>query len=260
METTTQETLVGGAAQSDRATEGIRTAHTERSPEEVEATHERNAFLRAVDAVLTDIRQRSYEGKITTSSRWKKRSFAPEGTDAKAFEEQVLLYIQQRDHAEPTEVRGKLVAPKPLDVQLEGQEVDPDEPLPEPEVCDIALIMGKKAIYLYSAALMSHSFAHALFLAAEDDEVATFVDVVRTESRLYPRPVAQDSFMNPPYLWSRARTKKVFEKVTADDAFKDIHVTHTSAGEAYYYSDWYLSDAQGKALAQWYGVEKGLNP
>ena len=237
METTTQETLVGGAAQSDRATEGIRTAHTERAPEEVEATHERNAFLRAVDAVLTDIRQRSYEGKITTSSRWKKRSFAPEGTDAKAFEEQVLLYIQQRDHAEP-----------------------PDEPLPEPEVCDIALIMGKKAIYLYSAALMSHSFANALFLAAEDDEVATFVDVVRTESRLYPRPVAQDSFMNPPYLWSRARTKKVFEKVVADDAFKDIHVTHTSAGEAYYYSDWYLSEAQGKALAQWYGVEKGLNP
>ena len=43
-------------------------------------------------------------------------------------------------------------------------------------------------------------------------------------------------------------------------AFKDIHVTHTSAGEAYYYSDWYLSEAQGKALAQWYGVEKGLNP
>ena len=27
-----------------------------------------------------------------------------------------------------------------------------------------------------------------------------------------------------------------------------------------YYSDWYLSEAQGKALAQWYGVEKGLNP
>ncbi|OUP10459.1 hypothetical protein [Collinsella sp. An2] len=233
---------------------------SEPTPEELEQIHRHNALVRALDAAYTDIRQRSYEGKLTTSSRWKKRSFAPEGMDAKAFEEQALLYIQEHDHAEATEVRGKLSAPKPLDVQLEGREVNPDEPLPEPDVCDLALIMGKKAIYLYSAALMSHSFAHALYLTAEDDEVATFVDVVRTESRVYPRPVAQDSFMNPPYLWSPARTKQVYEKVAANEAFKDIHVTHTSKGEAYYYSDWYLSDAQGKALAQWYGVEKGMNP
>ena len=219
----------------------------EHTAEELESIHTRNAFVRALDALLTDIRQRSYEGKITTTARWKKHSFQPEGMEAAAFVEEVLLYIQTHDHAEAQEVRGTLMAPKPFDVQLEGKNVSNDDPLPEPDVSDIALLMGKKAI-------------HALFLTSENDDVATFVDVVRTESRVYPRPVAEDSFMNPPYLWSRAKTRKVYEKARALDAFKDIHVTRTSLGEPYYYSDLYLSDAQGAALAQWYGVEKGLNP
>lgn len=251
-------TMVEPAGAPDGAAD--ETVEATLTPEELEAIHERNAFIRAMDALLTDVRQRSYEGKLTTTARWKKRSFAPEGMDGAAFVEQALLYIQERDHAEAKEVRGRLVAPKPLDVQLEGQELSADEPLPELDVSDIALIMGKKAIYVYSAALLSHSFAHALFLTAENDDVATFVDVVRTESRVYPRPVAEDSFMNPPYLWPKVKTRGVFEKVSAGEAFKDIHVTHTTKGEAYYYSDLYLSAAQAQALAQWYGVEQGLNP
>lgn len=234
--------------------------HPELTPEELEAIHTHNAFIRALDEVLTDIRQRSYEGKLTTSSRWKKRSFAPEGTDAKVFEEQALTYIEEHDHAEAKEVRGKLAAPKPLSVELEGQEISDDEMLPELDVTDIALIFGKKAIYLYSAALMSHSFAHALFLTAEDDDVATFVDVVRNESRVYPRPVSIECFMNPPHLWSHAKTEQVYEKAIANEGFDDIRVTKTTMGELFYYSNRYLSDAQGKALAQWYGVDKGLNP
>ena len=233
---------------------------TEPTPEELDAVHTHNAFIRALDDALCDVRQRSYEGKLTTSSRWKKRSLAPEGMDARAFEEQALTYIEEHDHAEAKEVRTKLTAPKPLSVQLEGSDISPDDPLPDVDVSDIALIFGKKGIYLYSAALMSHSFAHALFLTAEDNDVATFVDVVRTESRVYPRPVAADSFMNPPYLWSRSKTRQVFDQVVAAGTFGDIHVTTTSEGEPYYYSDWYLSDAQGKALAEWYGVEKNLNP
>ena len=49
---------------------------TEPTAEELERIHTRNAFVRALDALLTDIRQRSYEGKITTTARWKK-AFVP---------------------------------------------------------------------------------------------------------------------------------------------------------------------------------------
>lgn len=227
---------------------------------ELERIRHLNLFTRAMDEALTDVRQRSYEGKLTKSSRWRKLAIAPEGMDDRAFEEQVLTYIETHEHAEDAPAMGKLVAPKPLAVQLEGADISPDEPLPDLDVTDIALIFGKKGIYLYSKALMSHSFAHALYQTAENSAVATFVDVVRSESRSYPRPVAIGSFANPPYLWGKSKTLEVFEQVRQSGSFDDIHMVRTSANEPYFYSTLYLSDAQGKALAEWYGVEKGLNP
>lgn len=219
-----------------------------------------NAFIRAADAALTDVRQRSYEGKLTTTTRWKKRAFAPEGMDAKAFTEQLMTYIQDRDHAEAKPVMGRVAAPKPLEVELEGVELADTDKLPDLDVSDIAFMFGKKGIYLYSVALLSHSFARALYLTAEDNDMATFVDVVRTESSTYPRPVGIDAFMNPPYLWPRSKTLRVFDEVVATGSFNDIKQTATSFGTPYFYSDMYLSEAQAASLAQWYGVERGMNP
>lgn len=219
-----------------------------------------NAFICAADAALTDVRQRSYEGKLTTTTRWKKRAFAPEGMDAKAFTEQLMTYIQDRDHAEAKPVMGRVAAPKPLEVELGGVELADTDKLPDLDVSDIAFMFGKKGIYLYSVALLSHSFARALYLTAEDNDMATFVDVVRTESSTYPRPVGIDAFMNPPYLWPRSKTLRVFDEVVATGSFNDIKQTATSFGTPYFYSDMYLSEAQAGSLAQWYGVERGMNP
>lgn len=230
------------------------------TPEELAEVHAHNAWVRALDAALTDIRQRSYEGKLTTMARWRKRSVAPEGMSAQEFEQKFAAYLDEHEHAEAKPVMGRLAAPKPLAVELEGREVPEDEPLTEPSVVDIALMQGKKATYLYSAALLSHSFAMALYHTAEDNDVATFVDVVRTESSTYPRPVGIDSFMNPPYLWAPARTREVYQKTIATSSFKDIHETQASNGRTYYYSDMYLSEAQARSLAEWYGVEQQRNP
>lgn len=230
------------------------------SDDELAAIREHNDFIRAADAALTDVRQRSYEGKITTSSRWAKRSFAPEGMDSSKFEERLLLYIEEHDHAEAKPVMGRIDAPAPLGSQPDDAGSSEEERLPDLDVSDIAMMPGKRGIYLYSVALLSHSFARALFLTAENDDVATFVDVVRTESSVYPRPVAIDCFMNPPYLWSIAKTRQVFEKTKKAGSFKDIDETSTSTGVTYYYSDLYLSAAQARSLAEWYGVEQRRNP
>lgn len=252
--------LAGPASLDNEAVAAVPGCAPEVTPEELERIHAQNAFVRAMDEALTDVRQRSYEGKLTKSSRWRKLALAPAGMDGRAFEEQVLTYIETHEHAEDTPAMGKLVAPKPLAVQLEGADVSPDEPLPELDVTDLVLIFGKKGIYLYSKALMSHSFAHALYQTAENSAVATFVDVVRSESKNYPRPVSIGSFMNAPYLWAKSKTLEVFEQVQQSGSFDDIHMVRTSMNEPYFYSTLYLSDAQGKALAEWYGVEKGMNP
>lgn len=232
----------------------------QKTDQELAQIHQRNALIRAWDKALTDMRQRSYEGKLTTPARWKRLAIAPQDMDQRDFETGLMDYISSHDHADDSPAIGQMEAPKPLDVILEGQEVDEDEPLPNPDVSDVVLLYGKKAVYLYSKPLLSSSFAHALFVTTENDDLSTFIDVVRTESRVYPRPVSILDFMNPPYLWPIEKTRELFESIGDEAAFADIHTCKTSLDETFFYSTRFLNDAQGKALAEFYGVEKGRNP
>lgn len=230
------------------------------SDEEVARIHARNDWLIAADQALSDLRRRSRDGKLTTSERWIKRAIAPAGTDARAFAEELLAFIEERPHAEDAPAMGKQDLPLGYDDRPELDELGLEDPLPEPEVTDIVILYGKSGIYLYSKPLMSHSFAHALFNTAEGDDLATFADVVRTESRVYPRPVAASDFLNQPYLWSASKVADLFERAMNDEAYADIEITTTSLNESFFYSTRHLSPAQGKALAEWYGVEKFRNP
>ncbi len=230
------------------------------SPGKIAAARAHNERIRAMDQALTDLRQRSYEGKLTTPARWKRLAAAPRPMDDASFADMLLAYIEEHEHAEDSPAIGQMSAPAPLDVQLEGIELGEAELLPEPDVSDIVLLYGKKAVYLYSKPLLSHSFAHALFLTTENDDLTTFIDVVRSESRTYPRPVSILSFMNPPYLWSTDKTRTIYREVKDQEALDDIRSCVTSENETFFYSTLYLSDAQGKALAEWYGVEKVRNP
>ena len=230
------------------------------SAEEVAAIHARNDWLIAADQALADLRRRSYDGKLTSPERWVKRAYAPAGVDAKTFADELLSYIEDHPHAEDSPAIGKQDVPLGYDDRPELNELGLDEPLPEPEVSDIVALYGKSGVYLYSKPLMSHSFAHALFNTAEGDDLATFADVVRTESRVYPRPVAASDFLNQPYLWSASKVAGLFERAMADEAYSDIEITTTSLNESFFFSTRHLSPAQGKALAEWYGVEKLRNP
>lgn len=228
--------------------------------EELTAIHARNDWLIAADMALADMRRRSAEGKLTTPDRWVKRAFAPEGVEAKAFARDLLSYIERRPHAEDAPAMGKQEMPRGYDDRPELDELGLDEPLPEPEVTDVVVLYGKSGTYLYSKPIMSHSYAHALFNTAEGDDLATFADVVRTESRVYPRPVAAADFLNQPYLWSASKVAGLYERCLSEEAYADIETTNTSLGETYFYSTRHLSPAQAKALAEWYGVEKFRNP
>lgn len=235
-------------------------AEAARTPEEITQIHARNDWLIAADQALSDLRRRSCDGKLTTSDRWVKRAFAPAGTDARTFAEKLLAFIEEHPHAEDAPAMGKQDLPLGYDDRPALDELGLDDPLPEPEVTDIVILYGKTGIYLYSKPLMSHSFAHALFNTAEGDDLATFADVVRAESRVYPRPVAASDFLNQPYLWSASKVAGLFERAMNDEAYADIEITTTSLNESFFYSTRHLSPAQGKALAEWYGVEKFRNP
>ena len=79
--------LIDGAHADDAVT--AQEATQAQDAAELERIHAENKFIRAMDEALTDVRQRSYEGKLTKSSRWRKLALTPEGMDARAFEEQL---------------------------------------------------------------------------------------------------------------------------------------------------------------------------
>ena len=56
----------------------------------------------------------------------------------------------------------------------------------------IKVLMGMHSYYLYDETLMTASYARWAFLAAEDNPVVTFVECVREDSRVYPRPYAAE--------------------------------------------------------------------
>ncbi len=57
--------------------------------------------------------------------------------------------------------------------------------------------MGAESYYLYDDSAMTDAYARWAFLAAEDDPVATFIECVREESSVYPRPMARESGQRP---------------------------------------------------------------
>ena len=172
------------------------------TPEGLAAIHARNDWLIAADQALSDLRHRSADGKLTSPERWVKRAFTPAGVDAKAFADELLSYIEEHPHAEDSPAIGRQEVPVGYDDRPELDELGLDDPLPEHDVTDIVVLYGKSGVYLYSKPIMSHSFAHALFNTAEGDDLATFADVIRMESRVYPRPTAASDFLNSPYLLS----------------------------------------------------------
>ena len=124
---------------------------------------------------------------------------------------------------------------------------------------DIVVIEGKADTYLYSRESMTDNFAHWAYLAAENDDLVTFVDNVREEARVYPRPMLAKSFKNFPYLWDIERAEAAYRAVRESGEHPDIERVAATKGDVYFYSTDYLSHAQAKALAQWYSVEKPLN-
>ncbi len=124
---------------------------------------------------------------------------------------------------------------------------------------DIRLLMGRESYYLYDASAMTDAYARWSFLAAEDDPVATFVECVREESSVYPRPMARTNLANDPFRLSAEAVEAAFVEARAQGRADDIERTEASNGDVYFYSTTYLSPVRARSLAEWDAVERRRN-
>ena len=145
--------------------------------------------------------------------------------------------------------------------QIEGEwvlvEVESAAPVRKEIKCNrIKVLMGMHSYYLYDETLMTASYARWAFLAAEDNPVVTFVECVREDSRVYPRPYAAECLKNPPFRMTDEQIEETWQAVRDSGNYPDIERTEASNGDVYYYSTQYLESGYAASLAEYDAVER----
>ena len=120
----------------------------------------------------------------------------------------------------------------------------------------IKVLMGMHSYYLYDETRMTASYARWAFLAAEDNPVVTFVECVREDSRVYPRPYAAECLKNPPFRMTDEQIEETWQAVRDSGNYPDIERTEASNGDVYYYSTQYLESGYAASLAEYDAVER----
>lgn len=145
--------------------------------------------------------------------------------------------------------------------QIEGEWVLVEDenaaPVRKETKCNrIKVLMGMHSYYLYDETLMTASYARWAFLAAEDNPVVTFVECVREDSRVYPRPYAAECLKNPPFRMTDEQIEETWQAVRDSGNYPDIERTEASNGDVYYYSTQYLESGYAASLAEYDAVER----
>ena len=149
-------------------------------------------------------------------------------------------------------------------VELEGEYVlVPDEdaaPVKKEIHCEhIVTLVGQHSYYLYDSDLMTKSYAHWAFLAAEDNPMATFVDCVREDGRIYPRPFAAEDLANPPFRMSASKVEDAWAELQKSGEYPDIERCKASNGDVYFFSTLYMDRTLAESLAEYRSVERLSN-
>ena len=149
-------------------------------------------------------------------------------------------------------------------VELEGEYVlVPDEdakPARKEIRCEhIVTLVGQHSYYLYDSDLMTDTYAHWSFLSAEDNPLATFVDCVREEGRVYPRPLSESDLANEPFRMSASKVEETWGKLVESGEYPDIERCEASNGDVYFFSTLYMTRTLAESLAEYESVERKAN-
>jgi len=111
----------------------------------------------------------------------------------------------------------------------------------------------------YSSRCMTEAYA-VILLHKEEDPLQLIAEIVRQNSRDYPRPVPLDIFSVEPFGMTAHEVSDCIQKLTADNAYADILVMETVTSRKFLYSARYLEPAHAALLAEWYDVGQANNP
>ncbi|MFH1114775.1 MAG: hypothetical protein V1792_12740 [Pseudomonadota bacterium] len=125
---------------------------------------------------------------------------------------------------------------------------------------DLRFIPGRDGVpHYYSLQSLSETYA-AILVRKTEGPLWLMAEVVRDNSRLYPRPVPAESFREPPFGLTGAEVAECLTTMREQNEYQDIAQTTTSAGTRFLYSTRYLEPDHASALAEWLDVGHIDNP
>ncbi len=182
----------------------------------------------AARAIAAMIRQSSEASQLIAESEILRR-----------MADQHLLISQEAD---PAEEAGKI-----LKKVVEGSE----------DLHELAAQDGSRRYY--SSHFMTETYAMIL-LQKLGDPLRLIAETVRENSAVYPRPVPLDIFTQPPFDLTRQEVLNDLERMAAEEEYRDIVPTTTSASRVFLYSTLHLEPEYASMLAEWLDVGQFNNP
>jgi hypothetical protein len=113
--------------------------------------------------------------------------------------------------------------------------------------------------HYYSSHFMTGAYARIL-LQKKGDQLRLIAETVRENCALYPRPVPLDIFTQPPFDLARQEILNDLERMAAEEEYRDILPTTTSASRVFLYSTLHLEPEYASMLAEWLDVGQFNNP
>lgn len=167
---------------------------------------------------------------------------------------------------------GQLLRAEEILIELEGRGIAETEDL-DRKTCletllkqvlkenpDLREICGRNGIaYYHSVESLSETYGRILVWKSENP-LWMIAEVVRRNSRLYPRPVSLDSFQKPPFGLTGEEILECVDTMAYHKEYQDIAQTITSAGTHFLYSTDYLEPDHALTLAEWLDVGQVNNP
>jgi hypothetical protein len=122
------------------------------------------------------------------------------------------------------------------------------------EICD-----SKSIPHYYSSETMAERYANIL-IQKGGDSLALMAEMIRENSKIYPRPISLRVFTESPFGFAREEIISQIRRMAEQEEYQDIRQTTTSIGTVFLFSTLYLDPDYATFLAEWIDVGQVNNP
>jgi len=125
-----------------------------------------------------------------------------------------------------------------------------DEMMALPDYEDLRMYKSSKDRYYYSYPTIANNYVRGCALAEEGNLEGIIAEVVRYESKRYPRATIIDTFTRFPYHYTKEQVKSMLAVMEGKKEYGDIQTYTSQKGNLYIFSTNSLTPQYAKALVE----------